>query len=82
VIDARKLRALVFPCHRVLRGWVKANESAPVDARPLRNHAKATRSCPVTTLEYGRQLRKELQLPALCSEKHFGLAPALRKKGT
>jgi hypothetical protein len=34
VIDAQGLHTLVFPCRRVLRGWVKTKTSAPVDVHP------------------------------------------------
>jgi hypothetical protein len=33
VIDA-EVHALVFPCRRVLRGWVKADTSSPVNVHP------------------------------------------------
>ncbi len=34
VIDAQGVHALVFPCRRVLRGWVKAGSSLPVNVHP------------------------------------------------
>ena len=34
VIDASGQHALVFPCRRVLRGWVKAKTHSPVDVNP------------------------------------------------
>lgn len=34
VIEAGEVSALVFPCRRVLRGWVKAATSAPVNVHP------------------------------------------------
>jgi hypothetical protein len=34
VINAGEVHALVFPCRRVLRGWIKAQTKAPVRVRP------------------------------------------------
>jgi hypothetical protein len=34
VIDAGGPHALVFPCRRVLRGWIKAGTMQPIDVRP------------------------------------------------
>jgi hypothetical protein len=34
VIDAEGQHALVFPCRRVLRGWVKAKTHSPVNVHP------------------------------------------------
>jgi hypothetical protein len=34
VMDARGTHCLVFPCRRVLRGWVKAEDAAPVTVHP------------------------------------------------
>jgi hypothetical protein len=34
VIDAEGQHALVFPCRRVLRGWVKAKSHSPVNVHP------------------------------------------------
>lgn len=34
VIEAGEVSALVFPCRRVLRGWVKTATSAPVNVHP------------------------------------------------
>jgi hypothetical protein len=34
VLDHDGTHVLVFPCRRVLRGWVKAGTEAPVNARP------------------------------------------------
>ena len=34
VIEGGEVSALVFPCRRVLRGWVKAKTSASVNVHP------------------------------------------------
>ena len=34
VIEAGEVSALVFPCRRVLRGWVKSVTKAPVNVHP------------------------------------------------
>ena len=34
VIDANEVHALVFPCRRVLRGWVKADGNSTVIVHP------------------------------------------------
>lgn len=34
VIEGGEVNALVFPCRRVLRGWVKAKTAAPVNVHP------------------------------------------------
>ena len=34
VIEASGIHALIFPCRRVLRGWVEAETTAPVDVHP------------------------------------------------
>jgi hypothetical protein len=34
VIDANEVHALVFPCRRVLRGWVKAKTNSSVNVHP------------------------------------------------
>ena len=34
VIDSRGIHTLVFPCRRVLRGWIKAATNEPVIVRP------------------------------------------------
>ena len=34
VIDANGVHALVFPCHRVLRGWVKDRTNVRVVVHP------------------------------------------------
>ena len=34
VIDARGAHRLVFPCRRVLHGWVKSKEAVPVQVYP------------------------------------------------
>ena len=34
VIDAQGAHTLVFPCRRVLHGWIKAGTNEPVDVYP------------------------------------------------
>ena len=34
ISNATDMHALVFPCRRVLRGWVKAGTNAPVNVYP------------------------------------------------
>ncbi len=34
ILDSNGTHALVFPCRRVLRGWVKAKDAAPVNVYP------------------------------------------------
>jgi len=34
VLDSNGTHALVFPCRRVLRGWVKAKDAASVNVYP------------------------------------------------
>jgi hypothetical protein len=34
VVDAEGVHALVFPCRRVLHGWVKAKTYSPVNVHP------------------------------------------------
>lgn len=34
VLEANEVHALVFPCRRVLYGWVKAKANSPVNVHP------------------------------------------------
>jgi hypothetical protein len=42
IIDANGVHTIVFPCRRVLGGWIKAEIKTPTDVRPThwRNWAK------------------------------------------
>ena len=47
VLDAGETHALVFPCRRVLKGWMKAKTSEAIPVRPThwREWREAIRSC-------------------------------------
>jgi hypothetical protein len=44
VIDAQGLHALVFPCRRGIRGWVRTEDNHPVEIYPT--HWREWRSAP------------------------------------
>jgi hypothetical protein len=56
VIDSTGVHALVFPCRRVLRGWMKAQTGSSVDVHPThwREWAGPVEEAPVGEPEQDR----------------------------
>jgi hypothetical protein len=45
VIDDTGVRAIAFPCRRVLGGWIKAESKKWIEARPTHWREWTTKSC-------------------------------------
>jgi hypothetical protein len=54
VLDADGAHALVFPCRRVLRGWVEAKTAVPVNVHPTHWRDWSDSSSPVFGLNLAR----------------------------
>ena len=45
VIDNMSVRAIAFPCRRILGGWIKAESKRWIDFRPTHWREWTTKSC-------------------------------------